>query len=212
EADGPPARELAFQQPDAVPPQNQAGQPPGQQQLQPQPQQPAESQQQMPSALSGLRGEVTLEAIEDLNLLILRGNEEDLRQVQEVIDTIEQLAQGTRPEIHILFLQNVNSEALAELLSDVYERLGNMRNVGADQASQTVNVVPIATPNAIIIMAPTNTMQSVIDLAEELDRPGDPGSEVHMYPLRSAAATQVVTVLEEFFEERTGLGARITAT
>ena len=104
-----------------------------------------------------------------MNLLILRGNEEDLKQVQEVIDRIEQLAAGTRPEIHLLFLNNVNSEALAELLSDVYQRLGNLRNAGTEQGAQTVNVVPIATPNAILILAPTNTIQSVIDLAEELD-------------------------------------------
>ena len=164
------------------------------------------------ASAAGLRGDVTIEAIPDLNMIIIRGNEQDLQKVQEIIDQIEELAIGTQPDIRLHFLNHVNSEALAELLTDVYQRLGNLRNVGADQAAQTVDFVPLGSPNAILILAPVNAMESIVDMVQTLDQPGDPASEVEIFPLKTAVAQQVVDLITEFYEERIGLGARPVAS
>ena len=164
---------------------------------------------QLPAILNGLRGDVTLEALDDLNLLILRGNEQDVEQVMQVIDAIERLAVGSRPDIHLLFLQHVNSIGLAALLTSLYEELADLRNVNALLGAQTVKVIGVGTPNAVLILAPQGAMESILELARELDQPGDPRNEVEVFPLRYAVATQVKTLLDEFYAEREGLGPRV---
>ncbi|MCA9053733.1 MAG: hypothetical protein KDA75_07840, partial [Planctomycetaceae bacterium] len=160
--------------------------------------------------MGNLRGDVQIQSVDDLNLLILTGNEADVQQVLEVIDLIERMAQGSQPEIHLLNLQHVGSEALAELLTDIYERLGTQQE-GMGRTPPTVNVVPVVQPNAILILAPEAAMESILALAQELDKPADPAAEVHVYRLKHAIASQVVTLLEDFYEDRPGLGTRVRA-
>ncbi|MFG0332873.1 MAG: secretin N-terminal domain-containing protein, partial [Maioricimonas sp. JB049] len=173
--------------------------------------------QQPPGGLEGLlgnlKGDVTIEALEDLDLLILRGNQADVDAVMEVIRSIEQLAVGSTPEIHLLRLQFVNSESLAVLLNDVYERIEGLQGPAASavQRSQNVNVVPVVKPNAVLILAPGNLMESVLTLAQELDQPIDPRSEFEVFRLKHAIATQVVELIGDFYEERPGLGTRLSA-
>ncbi len=166
----------------------------------------------LPELIGNLKGDVTLEALQDLDMLILRGNEKDVEQVMQVIRAIEQMAVGTAPEIHLLKLQHVNSDSLATLLKDVYERLSTLQARGTSQSRKTVDIVPVGRPNAIMIMAPESVMESIITLASELDQPVDPSSEVQVFALRHAVASQVVTVMEDFFADRVGLGTRVRVT
>jgi type II secretory pathway component GspD/PulD (secretin) len=164
-----------------------------------------------PEVLGNLRGDVSVDALADLDLLILRGNERDIDAVMAVIAKIEEMAIGATPGIELFFLQNVDSEALAALLNDVYTRLTTLSTGTAASARQSraVNVVAVGSPNAVLILAPQNTIDSVLDLAEQLDQPQSPGTEVEVFFLRNAVATQVVTLLEGFYEERPGLGTNI---
>ncbi|MBX3438761.1 MAG: hypothetical protein KF861_14805, partial [Planctomycetaceae bacterium] len=185
--------------PASRPPQEPGAAPPG----------GAEIQTQLPGVLGSLRSEVIIEALDDLNLLILRGNEQDIQQVYQVIQMIEQLAIGSRPDIHLLFLQHVNSAALAELLTSLYTELRDLRNVNALQGAQSVKVLAVGSPNAILILAPNAAMESILKLAGELDQPGDPKAEIEIFPLRYAVASQAVSLLEDFFTEPQGLEARV---
>lgn len=160
--------------------------------------------------MGNLRGDVQIQSVDDLNLLIVRGNEADVNQVLEVISLIERVAQGSQPEIRLLNLTHVSSEALATLLEDVYERLADQQE-GQGRTPPTINVVPVVQPNAILILAPEAAMESILLLAEELDKPADPAAEVHVYRLKHAIASQVVTLLEDFYEDRPGLGTRVRA-
>ena len=165
----------------------------------------------LPQLIGNLRGDVTVEALQDLDLLILRGNEADVEAVMEVIRAIEELAIGSTPEIHLLNLRYVDSESLAALLNDVYERLSQLNTDSAAAVRQTkpVNVVPVGRPNAILIIAPGSVMPSVLDLAEQLDQPVTPGSEVEVFPLKSAVSSQVAALIEEFYEDRPGLATQV---
>lgn len=159
--------------------------------------------------VGNLKGDVSIEALDDLDLLILRGNTADVESVLQVIDRIEQMALGSLPEIHLLKLQNVDSQSLAALLNDVYEKLAELRSDNAQQNAATVSVVPVVTPNSVLIMAPGNTMEAILQLATELDQPVDPTHEVELVRLRHAIATTVVETLEDFYEEQIGLGTRV---
>ena len=164
----------------------------------------------LPTIIGNLKSDVSIEALDELNLLILRGNEEDVERVMQVIQMIEQLAVGSLPEIHLLKLRFVDSQSLAALLNDVYEQLTDLRTESAQLSSTAVNVVPVVTPNAVLILAPGNTMEAILSLADELDQPIDPEHEVQVFRLKHAVAVTVADTLQEFYgDEPVGLGTRI---
>ncbi|MEZ6057790.1 MAG: secretin N-terminal domain-containing protein [Planctomycetaceae bacterium] len=163
-----------------------------------------------PALVGGLKGDVTIESIDDLNMLILRGNERDVEQVMQVIQAIENVAQGSLPEVHLLNLRHVSSEALAVLLSDVYQRL-NTQQEDRGRTPPTINVVPVVQPNAVLILAPATAIESILSLAEALDQPSDPAAEVQVLRLKHAIAAQVVQLLDQFYQDRPGLGTRVRA-
>jgi len=164
----------------------------------------------LPGLLGNLKGDVTIEALDDLDILILRGNEKDVEAVMQVIQAVEQMAVGSLPEIHLLNIQHVDSQSLAQLLNDVYEQLGTLRSENAQQNATSVHVIPVVVPNAVLVLAPANSMQAILDLADELDQPIDPTHEVQVFKLRHAVATTITETLQEFYgDETVGLGTRL---
>ena len=173
------------------------------------------TQPEPPSAamLGGLKGDVSIQNVPGIGLVVT-GNEEDVKKVMQVIRQIEQLSVGTNPDIHLALLTNVDSTALSELLTTVYEKLAAVQNPQArasTTAAATVAIVPVVKPNAVLIIAPTAALESLLALIEKLDRPVDPRTEFAVYHLRSAVASQVVSMLQQFYQERGGLGVRVVA-
>ncbi|MDX1970880.1 MAG: secretin N-terminal domain-containing protein, partial [Planctomycetaceae bacterium] len=158
--------------------------------------------------IGNLKGEVNIESVPDLGVLILRGNAADVEQVMQVIRELEKLSEQTAPQLELLFLKNVNSEALAELLTTVYESLTKFPGK-ATQPRQSVAILPVSKPNAILIVAPLADVEGIKTLADELDKPVDPETEFQVFHLQTAVATQVESMLTEFYTERKGLGARV---
>ncbi len=170
-------------------------------------------QDTLPALLDTLKGDVSLESMPDLDLLILRGNEKDVEAVMRVIRTIEQMAEGSTPEIHLRRLEHVDSQSLAILLTQVYEKMTTLRSATAQKSEAQIAVIPVVTPNAVLILAPANALESVLELTKELDQQVDPQHQVEVFPLEYAIASQVVTTLEGFYPNdaalRPGLSTRI---
>lgn len=186
----------------------------------PQPGQPMSEQPAAPgraglqTLIGNLKGDVQIESLEDLDLLIIRGNTEDVEKVMEVIRQVENMAVGSLPEIHLLKLRHVDSQSLSTLMTTVYERLSELRNRNAQQNQASVAVIPVVTPNAVLVLAPGNAMEAVLTLAEELDQPVDPSHNVQVFHLKNAVAEDVAEVLTEFYtsddnEEQRGLRTRV---
>ena len=156
-----------------------------------------------PQALLGsLKGEVRVESVPELGILVVTGNQSDVEAVMEVIAEIERLSKGTAPEVRTALLYHVSSEALAALLTTVYERLGSTRN-SAVQQSQAISVFPVARPNAILVVASKSDMESVFSLIEELDQPSDPAIEFMVYRLKYAVPSQIVDKVEAMYPPQT---------
>ncbi len=158
--------------------------------------------------IGNLKGEVSIESVPDLGVLILRGNAADVEQVMQVIRELEKLSEQTAPQLELLFLKNVNSEALAELLTTVYESLTKFPGK-ATQPRQSVAILPVSKPNAILIVAPLADVEGIKSLADELDKPVDPETEFQVFHLQTVVATQVETMLTDFYTEPKGLSARV---
>ncbi|MSR59543.1 MAG: hypothetical protein EXS05_18190 [Planctomycetaceae bacterium] len=150
-----------------------------------------------------LKGEVTVEAIPDLGIMVVIGNEKDVETVMAVIRQIERLSVGITPEVELVLLNHVSSDALASLLTSVYERLNPSRRstqTGQQQQSQqNVVVIPVSRPNAILIVASKIDIDSVKDLAERLDQPSDPRTEYKVFRLKYAVPSQVVATVEAMY-------------
>eukprot|EP00456_Euglypha_rotunda_P030246 TRINITY_DN235_c3_g1_i1.p1 TRINITY_DN235_c3_g1~~TRINITY_DN235_c3_g1_i1.p1 ORF type:complete len:1362 (-),score=437.23 TRINITY_DN235_c3_g1_i1:12906-16991(-) len=188
------------EQPDAVDPLD-AKQPPRRSMLPNMP--PA-----LGDVLGNLKGEVNIEAVDDLGVLILRGNEKDVEQVMRVIRELEKLSEATAPKVHLLYLRNVDAESLAELLTTVYDRLTKFPG-RATQPRQNAAILPISKPNSLLIIAPEADLQSILDLAEELDRPVDPQTEFQVFRLKTAIAGQVEELIMSFYADRINLGVKV---
>ena len=160
------------------------------------------------ATVGNFRGEVNIEVIDDLNVMIIRGNERDVEQIMEVIKRIEKLSEATAPEVHLIYLKNVDSESLAELMTSVYEKLIKFPGK-ATQPRESAAIIPISKPNALLIVAPGADAQSIIRLADELDKPVDPQTEFEVFALKSAVATDVEVLISEFYKERKALGAKV---
>ncbi len=157
-----------------------------------------------------LRGEVNIQAMQDIGVLILKGNEADVEKVQEIIRRLEKMSVGSLPAIHVLTLENIDSEAFAILLTSVYEQLTELRQRGGT-ARKTASFIPVVQPNAILIISSEIERTSILELAKELDQPLAPDFEFEVFALKSAIASQVVTALTTFYAERPGLGTNVRA-
>ncbi|MCP4509096.1 MAG: hypothetical protein GY826_22200, partial [Fuerstiella sp.] len=155
-----------------------------------------------------LRGEVNVQAMQDLGILIIKGNEVDVQKVEAIIKQLEELSVGSLPDVHLLALQHINSESLAELLSSVYEQLAALRqrDSGSDEIAA---FFPVVQPNAILIVTPQIELEAILELAGQLDRQLDPNSQFKVFSLKNAIASQVAEALGTFYEERGGLGTRV---
>lgn len=157
-----------------------------------------------------LRGEVNVQAMQDLGILILKGNESDVAKVEQIIQQLESMSVGSLPSIHLRMVENVDSDALATLLTDVYTQLTELKQRTGSENRKTAAFLPVVQPNAILIISSEIERETVLALVTELDKPLTPDLEFEVFPLKSAVASQVVTALTEFYTERGGLGTAIT--
>lgn len=154
--------------------------------------------QSLPDILGNLKGEVAVESVPDLGVLILRGNQKDVDAVMQIIKEIERMSIGTAPDLQLVLLEHVNSEGLSELLTTIYDRLRSARNSTVQQ-TQSVSIIPIARPNAVLILASTADMEGVLKLVKELDQPIDAQTEFRVLKLKHAVAPQVLETLETMY-------------
>lgn len=157
-----------------------------------------------------LRGEVNVQAMQDLGILILKGNESDVAKVEQIIQQLESMSVGSLPSIHLRLVENVDSDALATLLTDVYTQLTELKQRTGSENRKTAAFLPVVQPNAILIISSEIERETVLALVTELDKPLTPDLEFEVFPLKSAVASQVVTALTDFYAERRGLGTTIT--
>lgn len=162
--------------------------------------------------LDGLRGPVSIQEVPGIGMVVT-GNQDDVDAVMRIIRELERVAAGAEADIHLLLLRHVNSEALADLLNNVYEELTAIRSVGSSQDSRVV-IIPVVKPNAVLVLASSTDMQSVLELADKLDQPVDPKTEFEVFSLKSAVATDAAETLQSIYDsdeggESAGLRSRI---
>lgn len=160
-----------------------------------------------PSISGPLKGDVSVEELGDV--LIIRGNEQDVQMVQDLIDQISRMLAGSVPDVNVRALKHVDSESLADLLTTVYERLNRSRGRAANDQTQQIVVIAMGKPNAVMVLAAEKDMPVVDKLIDDLDQPVDATKEFEVFRLRYAVASQILTAIESFFTGTSTGGGQI---
>ena len=145
---------------------------------------------------------VEVESLPDLDVIILRGTDQDLEQLADVIRQLERISQEAQPEIRVFQLQHAQSQAIAELLDQIVDDL-------VDARQGEVSTLPLVKPNAILLIGWGEAVNATEELLKQLDTPVAPESQSQIFRLRHASANQVQQTLQSFFSNRAGLGPRI---
>jgi general secretion pathway protein D len=145
------------------------------------------------SSESGLFGDVQIEFIDELDLMVIRGSKRDVERTREVIEKIKKQAIETQPAIEVLHLQHANSQAVASLVTSLYEAIYQNRQ-------GPVSITALVQPNALLLIGREEVVKSVHDLVDKLDVPLDPSNQLKVVRLLHASAVDAETTIKNFFD------------
>ena len=143
----------------------------------------------------GLLGPVQIETVEGTDILLLRGNPRDVKRVLGVIEEIEQMSEIGDPQIEVVELKHVESEALAVLLEQVFTKSLNSQKYGYG----SLGVYPLKRPNSVLMIALPATMKRAKETLEKLDRPGKESAQFETFSLKHAKANDALQVVKNLF-------------
>lgn len=162
------------------------------------------------SSSSGLLGDVQIEIIDDIGLIIIKGSKRDVQRTLQVIEQIKSQAKMTEPVIEVLTLEHSNSEAMAAEVTRLYETTYQQRQ-------GTVSITALVQPNGLLVIGRQEIVDSVKLLIDKLDQPLGPQDQLRVLRLKHASAVDIETRIRDFFvqkpganeDDRASLGTRV---
>ena len=154
---------------------------------------------------NGQFGDVELETFPELDVIILRGRDQELAELEEIVRRLEMISRQTRPAVTIYDLQHAQSEAVAQIIAQTSDDL-----IGGRQGRATV--IPLVKPNSLLVIGWGEAVETLIDLVRRLDTPVDPASQFQVFRLRFAAAAEIQQTIQAFFSDREPLGPDVRVT
>ncbi|MFO0902667.1 MAG: secretin N-terminal domain-containing protein [Pirellulales bacterium] len=148
---------------------------------------------------NGLIGPVQIEFLDGLDVIVVMGKKRDVDRVTKIIQDIERLTAETKPAVQVYPLQQTNSQAMADLIVQVYTQVLSSRQ-GA------VSITGLVKPNAILLIGRTEAVATVVELIQKLDQPVEPDAMLKVYQLKYMSAPDAETTIRNFFGIRAGGG------
>lgn len=153
----------------------------------------------------GLVGPVQIEMLEGLDVLVIRGNARDVKQVVDIIQQIEKLSIETEPAIEVLALNHVDCSAMSTLVTQIYNQVYSTRQ-------GPVTIIALVKPNALLLVGRKENVERARSLAQLLDVPVKPDAQFQVFRLQHAAAATVQSMIEEHYADPTGLAPVVRVT
>lgn len=160
---------------------------------------------------AALIGDVQIQFVPELGVIIARGAKRDVQRVMDVIKEIEAAATTTQPVIEVIQLAHVDNEALATLVRQLYTDILNTRG-------SSLSITPLVKPNALLLIGRKEAIDAAKELIAKLDLPVAPATQLRVFRLEHASAVDAETTVRNFFsarpgfdeeEQRAGLGTRV---
>lgn len=140
----------------------------------------------------GLLGDVQIEFVPELGVVILRGNRRDVEKIQKIIADIEEKSEATRPEIRLVTLEHTNSESMTTLVTSIYSEVYQPRQ-------GPLTITALVKPNAILMIGRLENIKTVVNLIEKLDQPVPPESQIKVFRLLHMSAVNAETYIRNFY-------------
>lgn len=147
---------------------------------------------------------VQIEMLPELDAVILRGRDQQLTDLSEIIKRLDQASRESKPTIEVVPLQHVNSESMSKLIDDIQEKF-----IGTRQGRVTVS--PLVSPNALLLIGWGESLDLMKQLIQQLDQPTKDDKTLAVLPLKHATALEVQTQLQSFFKGKEGLAPVINS-
>ena len=141
---------------------------------------------------------VQIEMLPEIDAIILRGRDQQLTDLTEIIKKLDEASRLTRPEIEVVPLQHAGSGAIAKLIIAIQEKL-----TGSIQGR--VSVSPLGKPNSLLLIGWGEAVAATKELITKLDQPTTPDAQFEVIQLQHSSATDLQTQLRAFFLSREGL-------
>ena len=189
-------------------------------------QQPAPpTQQQLPSEpVRGPRSNVTAEALPELGVIVVTGNNPaDVEEILRVIEIIRRYSKGAEINFRLVPLKNADASYVTYTLNQLFQRVqvGPSVNTairttggtptapgttgaapGATTGPTSVVLLPIPRQNAILVAAPETRLDDVEAQIRKLDIPNAAPAKATAFPLKKASAARVDAQLNAFYASR----------
>lgn len=140
----------------------------------------------------GLFGDVQIQFVPQLGIIIVRGAARDVRRVMNVIKEIEAAAVVTQPKVEVVQLKHVDNEALANLVRTLYTEVLNERG-------SSLSVTALGKPNALLLIGREEAILAAKELIDKLDVPVIPATQLRVFRLEHASALDAENAVRNFF-------------
>jgi len=165
------------------------------------------------SGLAALRGRVRFAADRRSNSVIVHATPANIESVRRIIEQID-VNIAPRTEFRIVELRYADAVGLADQLNQLLDptnRTGNRGFFGGfggggastnnqDRGLQDYRVVADVRTNSLIITAPLDQMEGLVELVRKLDVPSQVESVVRVFQLKNAIASDVANSLRTLFQ------------
>ncbi len=145
----------------------------------------------------GLFGDVQIQFVPELGVIVARGSKRDVQRVMSVIKEIEAAATTTQPVIEVVEMKHVDNEAVADLVRQLYTDVLNTRG-------SSLSITGLGTPNALLLIGRQEAIDAAMELIEKLDVPVAPATQLKVFRLEHASALDAEATVRSFFSERPG--------
>lgn len=152
----------------------------------------------LPVEGNGPLGDVQIEYIPDLGQIIVRGSTRDVRRVMELIKEIETKAELTQPDSEVVPLKHADANAVAELLTQLYDDVLSTRQ-------GDVSITSLDSPNALLLIGRSEAIVLLKELIEKIDQPIEEASRLRVFRLQNASAVDAQDSILTFFSNRPGI-------
>lgn len=147
---------------------------------------------------SGPLGDVQIEYVPELGQIIVKGATRDVQRVMELIKEIETKAELTQPDSKVVALEHADANAVAELLTQLYDDVLSTRQ-------GDVSITSLDSPNALLLIGRAEAIASLEELIKKIDQPVEEASRLRVFRLQNASAVDAQDAILTFFSNRPGI-------
>ena len=129
---------------------------------------------------------------------------ETMSNIQKLLGIIKVLdVESREDEVAVIPLENASADALAKILTTIYQKTRVQTKDGTGPNSSNIKVVPYERVNGIIVLANSSEMGRIKNLITMLDtKVQRADGNIHVYYLQNATAAELVKVLNVLPEKQ----------